>query len=206
MQVRILLRGPSTLASTSPITENVMNHGSCLVLNQSYEFLSINPWFDAVGLILRGRATPLASYDTFVRSEKEQIPAPAVVVLKYFARVGRRRQSFTLPTHKNIWIREGGKCAYCGCPLTLKQVTKEHVHPRSKGGKDDLLNVVAACTPCNSEKADRVLSDVGMKLRDGVTLRHLTDEEKLSVIVKTHQVHERKAWLAFLKREGLTLF
>jgi 5-methylcytosine-specific restriction endonuclease McrA len=183
-----------------------MTPGSCIVLNLSFEFLSINHWFDAWSLVARGKAIPLATYDQQIRSDKLSVAAPAVVQLKHHVTLGRRRQGFTLPSHRNIWVREGGKCAYCGCSISLRQTTKDHVHPRSKGGKDVLLNVVAACESCNARKADRTLAETGMVFREGVELRHLTDDEKLTVLMKTSQSHERKTWLGFLKREGLSLF
>jgi 5-methylcytosine-specific restriction endonuclease McrA len=180
--------------------------GSTIVLNMDYSFMSINGWYSAIGLILRGRAAPLASYDSKIRSEKWEIPAPAVIQLKEMANTRRRRQPFTLPSHKNVWVREKGRCAYCGVKMSLRATTKEHVHPRGLGGQDTLLNVVAACEPCNGKKGCRTPAQAGMKFREGVELRHLTDEEKLEVIMKTSKSHERNAWLSFLKKEGLSLF
>lgn len=178
-----------------------------LVLNADYSLLNVTDhWFDGVKLLLKGAATAAATYDRAVRSEKGEHEVPAVLIRRTYAHVGRRRHGFTLPSHKNIFIREQEKCAYCGCKLTLRTTTKEHVIPRSKGGPDTLLNVVAACRSCNGLKADRTLSDSGMKLRDTVQMRHLTEEEKLSVLLKFHEATERKAWLGFLNKTGLTLF
>ncbi len=182
------------------------NFGSVVVLNYDLSYLSINSWYAAIGLVLRGRAVPLASYDTHIRAEKQTIAAPAVIQLKQFANIRRRRQPFTLPSHRNIWVREKGQCAYCGAKLSLRSTTKEHVHPRALGGQDNLLNVVAACEPCNGRKGCRTPQQAGMKFRPGVELRHLTDEEKLEVLMKTSKSHERTAWLGFLRREGLSLF
>jgi hypothetical protein len=84
------------------------NHiGSALVLNADYGFLSINQWSDAVGLVFRGKATPLATYDTPIRSANTSFPAPAVLQLRHQVRMGRRRQGFTLPSHRNIWVQIG---------------------------------------------------------------------------------------------------
>jgi 5-methylcytosine-specific restriction endonuclease McrA len=183
-----------------------MAPGACIVLNNSYAFLSINNWFEAMRLVVRGRAVPLANYETKIRAEREEFDAPAVVMLKHHVNLGRRRQPFTLPSHRNIWVRDGGHCAYCNHPLTLRTVTKEHVMPRSRGGEDSLLNVVSACGDCNAKKSNRTPAEAGMKFRDGIELRHLNDEEKLTVLLKTSQSHERKTWLGFLKKQGLTLF
>lgn len=36
-------------------------------------------------------------------------------------------------------------------------MTKDHIHPRSKGGKDTLDNLQTMCFPCNYAKSDQVL-------------------------------------------------
>jgi 5-methylcytosine-specific restriction endonuclease McrA len=48
-----------------------------------------------------------------------------------------------------------GCCAYCGKPGT----TIDHVVPLSKGGRDEIANVLPACKPCNSSKNNRDLSE-----------------------------------------------
>ena len=178
-----------------------------LVLNADYSFLHVSPnWFKSVQLLNKGCVSPLASYEKVVRSDTQEFQLPAVVIRKTYINVGRRRQGFQLASHKNIWVREGGKCAYCGKPMSLRTTTREHVVPRSKGGGDGLLNVVACCGGCNGKKADMTLVDSGMVLRPGVQLRPLTNDEKLTVLLKTHEAVERKVWLDFLKKSDLTLF
>jgi 5-methylcytosine-specific restriction endonuclease McrA len=41
----------------------------------------------------------------------------------------------------------------------------DHVHPRSRGGRHEWANVVAACRRCNHRKADRLLHEIGWELR-----------------------------------------
>ena len=45
-----------------------------------------------------------------------------------------------------------------------EDLTFDHVNPRSKGGKTTWNNIVAACVPCNTQKADRTLAEAGMRL------------------------------------------
>nr|WP_307720755.1 HNH endonuclease [Cellulomonas biazotea] len=42
--------------------------------------------------------------------------------------------------------------------------TVDHVHPRSRGGRHEWTNVVAACVRCNHRKADRLLHEIGWEL------------------------------------------
>ena len=48
---------------------------------------------------------------------------------------------------KNQW---DNKCAYCGSD---KDLTLDHIVPRSKGGSNHTTNVLCACTKCNADKA-----------------------------------------------------
>lgn len=48
-------------------------------------------------------------------------------------------------------------CVYCGAPSEHV----DHVLPVSKGGTNDLDNLVAACAACNLTKSDRLLSELG---------------------------------------------
>ena len=180
--------------------------GNVIVLNQDTGFLSINHWYDAFCLVYNEKADVKATYDQEIRSANQSFPAPAVIQLRHQIKMGRRRQPFTLPSHRTIWVRDEGPCAYCAKPISLRAVTKDHVVPKCKGGLDTLTNVVASCGGCNSKKGDKRLAESGLKLRDGVELRTLTDDEKLTVLIKTCQSHERKTWMGFLRREGLTLF
>lgn len=179
-----------------------------IVLNADYAFLSITKnSYEAVKLLAKGRATPLALYERKLRSEREEFEVPAVSILRSFVNVGRRRHGFSQASHQNVFVRDKEKCAYCGTKLTLRSCTKDHVIPRSKGGLDVLSNVVACCRHCNARKADMTVSESGLKLRDDIELRPLTEDEKLSVLLKTGAgAIERKAWIGFLKDTGLTLF
>ncbi len=178
-----------------------------LVLNTDYSLLNVTSnWFDSLCLLAKGAVQPLALYERKAKSERHEHPIPAVAIVRDYARVGRRRHGFTLPSHRNVFVRDGGRCAYCNAKLTLKQVTKDHVVPKAKGGRDDLLNVVASCRSCNGHKADRTLGDSGMTLRSDIELRHLTDDEKLRSLLIYHDATERAAWLGWLKSSGHSLF
>jgi 5-methylcytosine-specific restriction endonuclease McrA len=177
----------------------------CLVLNASYEFLTV---LDcprrALNLLLKGRARAMESYTDRLRGEKLDIPRPAVLVLDRQVDVRSRRLSFDAPIKRNVLIRDGFTCQYCGKRVSMATGTRDHVIPRAKGGQDVITNVVAACVTCNQKKADRTLADSGMKLLNPP--RRLNDDEKLQVILKTVRREERQMWIEFLKRNQIVLW
>jgi len=59
--------------------------------------------------------------------------------------------------------RDRHTCQYCG--KTHRELTLDHVIPRSLGGETNWLNVVAACRPCNTKKGNMNPEEVGMKLK-----------------------------------------
>ena len=58
-----------------------------------------------------------------------------------------------------VFKRDKFTCQYCGAsaPDVILQV--DHIKPVSKGGTNDIMNLVTACRDCNSGKTNRELSD-----------------------------------------------
>ncbi len=67
-------------------------------------------------------------------------------------------------TNAALFRRDGHLCLYCGRPFRDRDLTRDHVVPISKGGKDVWTNVVAACKRCNSHKGAQTLEQAGLKL------------------------------------------
>jgi 5-methylcytosine-specific restriction endonuclease McrA len=57
--------------------------------------------------------------------------------------------------------RDRFRCAYCGRP---NADTMDHVQPRSRGGRTEWLNAVAAHASCNERKGNRTPAEAGMPL------------------------------------------
>lgn len=55
--------------------------------------------------------------------------------------------------------RDGLVCRYCG--QVPNQVHIDHVHPISRGGSNDMSNLVVSCAPCNIEKSNHTLEELG---------------------------------------------
>jgi len=67
-------------------------------------------------------------------------------------------------TNKTLFRRDQNICAYCGETFNAANLTRDHVHPVSRGGENKWTNVVTACAPCNKHKDDKLLEDVNMEL------------------------------------------
>ncbi len=67
-------------------------------------------------------------------------------------------------TNRALFERDNYQCLYCGKSFPGRQLTREHVLPRSKGGRDIWVNVVAACRRCNQHKGNRTLDEADMEL------------------------------------------
>lgn len=75
----------------------------------------------------------------------------------------------TVPTLTNtqLFRRDGFMCMYCGNHFSARELTRDHVLPVSRGGKDRWENVVSACRPCNHRKGNWTLDELdrlGMRL------------------------------------------
>lgn len=67
-------------------------------------------------------------------------------------------------TNKALFRRDQNLCAYCGYDFVHAKLTRDHVIPTSKGGKNIWTNVVASCSGCNRHKDNHTLEESGMKL------------------------------------------
>ncbi len=68
-------------------------------------------------------------------------------------------------TNRGLFERDGHTCQYCGNSLSPRHLTRDHVIPRSRGGKDAWTNVVASCFVCNSvRKRDKTPREWGVEL------------------------------------------
>ncbi|MGH8874184.1 MAG: HNH endonuclease, partial [Acidimicrobiia bacterium] len=131
---------------------------SALVLNATYEPLSVVTGRRAVVLVLRGRAAMVEAAEQTWRAEHVALPVPSVVRLTKFVRVPHQR--ITPVTRRAVFGRDDHRCQYCGAPAE----SLDHVLPRSRGGGHTWENVVACCRRCNLRKGDRLPSEVGLSL------------------------------------------
>lgn len=133
-----------------------------LLLNATFEPLAIVDGRRAVLLLLDDKVdlVELDAAGRLVRSPSLQLPLPAVVRLRQVVR--RPRRSRTPLTRIAVLLRDRYECAYC---TERWAETVDHVVPRSRGGRHEWTNVVAACAACNRRKGDRLVGELGWRLR-----------------------------------------
>lgn len=136
--------------------------GRTLLLNSTFEPLKVISWQRAVTLMCLGKVEVVRSYERVLRSASWRIEMPSVVKLRRYVR--RRRIRVAL-SRRNIFFRDGHACQYCNSKLPIRELTCDHVMPRSQGGRTSWENMVTACGPCNRRKGGRTPEQARMKLR-----------------------------------------
>lgn len=58
-----------------------------------------------------------------------------------------------------VFKRDRFTCQYCGRKAPDVVLEVDHIKPYSKGGKDEIINLVTACRDCNRGKTNRELDD-----------------------------------------------
>lgn len=130
-----------------------------LVLNQSYEPLTVCRARRAVVLIFEGKAEMLENGVGHIHSIKDTFPLPSVIRLARMIKRPRRERKLT---RFEIFNRDNYTCQYCG--KQSRSLTLDHVLPRFRGGQHTWENVVSACDACNRRKAGRTPQEANMKL------------------------------------------
>jgi len=159
-----------------------------LLLNATYEPITVIGWRKAITLLLLQKAEALAHYDNEIRSAQRSFQLPAVVRLQ-------RRVPWRKPTvrfnRRHVFARDDHVCQYCGQKKPASSLTFDHVIPRCHGGKTNWTNIVTACMDCNHAKGGRTPEQASMKLRRRpFTPFWLLDSQD--------KVHETSLWEPYL--------
>jgi 5-methylcytosine-specific restriction endonuclease McrA len=165
-----------------------------LVLNADYRPLSYYPlslwsWQDTIKAIFLDRVNILAWYDRAVHSPSAEFRLPSVVSLKSYVKPSRN-PAFT---RFNVFLRDRFTCQYCG---ERDDLTFDHVIPRSKGGITSWENVVAACSPCNLSKGNRLPHEARMWPRQKPFRPDVHDLHNNGRMFPPNYLHE--SWLDYL--------
>jgi 5-methylcytosine-specific restriction endonuclease McrA len=167
-----------------------MFNSPVLVLNQSYEPLSVCHARRAIVLMIEGKAEMLENGMGFIHSASDTFPIPSVIKLDFF--VKRLHRSEQKLTRFGVFHRDKYICQYCG--KTDKNLTIDHVVPRSLGGQHTWENITTACIPCNLHKAGRTPEQANMKIMNKPSI----PRNNLPFIVPHHCQKRLKEWNKYL--------
>jgi len=141
----------------------------CVVLNSTYEPIAVVTSKRALVLILEGKAIVVEEHPTMVvRSPSTTLRVPIMVALKQFVRGRKVFRTTAVLSQRNLFIRDNYTCQYCNRHRSelrhMEFLTRDHIIPECKGGKNTWENLVTACSTCNNKKADYDLEKTNLAL------------------------------------------
>ena len=92
--------------------------------------------------------------------QRSTIDIPPIIAVQ-----GRVKEK-TVPRISNrlLFARDQMTCLYCGKEFMARDLSRDHVVPKSHNGPDCWENCVTSCRRCNHHKADRTPEQAGMEL------------------------------------------
>jgi 5-methylcytosine-specific restriction endonuclease McrA len=130
-----------------------------LKLDATYRPIDVISGVEALVMCIVGKAKAIESYDAQIRSPNKSFKIPSVIVLQ---RVVKFRLTTPACSRKGVFQRDHNTCQYCTKKFTDKELTLDHILPKSRGGQNTGDNLVAACKKCNQKKGDRTPLESGM--------------------------------------------
>lgn len=119
----------------------------------NYLPLSTIDWQTAIKLFFLNKIQVLEWYDDWtIRSARLEMRVPAVAVTKK----GFGKNTHIRFSRQHLYLRDLFTCQYCNETFESRDLTIDHVLPRSHGGGTSWDNCVTCCKKCNSEKGSKI--------------------------------------------------
>jgi 5-methylcytosine-specific restriction endonuclease McrA len=129
-----------------------------LVLNSDYTPLNVTSIRRGFILVIKGKAEVLRQdADNIVTSIGEFV-RPLIIRLLSYVRFKTKPIKLN---RKRIFKRDNNECVYCG---SKRNLTIDHIMPRSRGGKNTWSNLVTCCSNCNLKKGNRTPEEASMRM------------------------------------------
>ena len=142
-----------------------------LLLNPGTRPIAWATWQELVILHCRGLVQqPMGEIVYRVRGgysretgDRSLVEVPSIAVVGEARHPGDR---VPLPRRENreLYRRDQWTCLYCGGHFDRRELSRDHVHPASRGGLDRWENVATACRRCNRLKGGRTPEEARMPL------------------------------------------
>lgn len=158
-----------------------------LILNQDFSAIAVCSVHKAFLLVYLQKAEMVTKANGDVlRTVSHAYPVPSVIRLQRYARVPY--YGIALSRH-NVLRRDNYTCQYCGAG---KNLTLDHLLPKSRGGETNWLNLVTACMHCNTRKGDRTPEEAGLKLQQKPI------RPSLKIFLQYHLTTTNSDWKTYL--------
>ena len=131
-----------------------------LVLNQDFSAITVCSVPKAFLLVYLDKAELIAEDKAKLRTVTKAYPMPSIIRLHNYINIPYRNG--VVLNRQNLFKRDSHSCQYCG---SGKDLTLDHVLPRSRGGKSSWDNLATACKGCNSRKGDYTPEEASMTLK-----------------------------------------
>ena len=148
----------------------IVPHAKAIVKDgdfQIYDFqewmLYSDDWMEKLGALSEAEQAAQLERET-IGLVKGRIRIPRVVLLTLYDKLPHKEVRFT---RHSVYERDRYTCQYCNHRFGksgVRHLNMDHVIPRERGGTTSWENIVTACVPCNTKKANRTPTEAGMKL------------------------------------------
>lgn len=110
-------------------------------------------------LLDAGKAELMSNGRGHINTISQAYTVPSVIRLMYMVKKPMMERKLS---RRAVFYRDNFTCQYCG--KQSKNLTLDHIVPRSRRGPHVWENVVSACIPCNHRKASSTPAEANMKL------------------------------------------
>lgn len=170
-----------------------INSKRTLVLNQDYTPITVCSIPKAFLLLYLQKAELIENDESMeLRSVDQTFPFPSVIRLSNYIKIPYKS---VVLSRQNIFKRDAHQCQYCH---TSKDLTLDHLIPRSKGGKTVWTNLVTACKKCNARKGNSTPEASDMKLS------RMPFKPNYVMFIRDFSGYVDQKWLRFLKTKQLS--
>lgn len=138
---------------------------------------------DIVSWTLGGVVRQVTGGKSRVTGEQSLISLPAIMACGGERLTPVRRQPPL--TNTALFHRDNFQCMYCGDYFRPFELSRDHVHPTSRGGADRWENVVAACKRCNQRKGNYLLTEIEMPL---IALPYRPNPYEYLALINSHRI------------------
>lgn len=131
-----------------------------VILDESYQHYNFEDW------LIYSEEEPESN---LVHTPTMKIKIPSVIRLLDYEDVQSHLISFS---RENLYARDGYKCQYCGKAFSRKELTIDHIIPKSRKTDFNMTmeeirawtNITTACAKCNMKKGNKTPEEAYMPL------------------------------------------